>query len=259
MKEIDNKMMEAKKTLKNLKREKNMIKTLIAKEKEKKKVDSDIEETFFSRISSLKLTSQKSRTSLDKFGSSITTISPRSPKSKTNTEEQGGGASEESHFSFHKGYSKSLTFPDKFTDLKISTGQKVDSYDHVSPDFKKQNLFEDKRIRDQVRKEMSQQNNLNDSLYEEINQQLVNSSNSKLGKLDLFYLGQENHIKKVKQKETSREGGLSRQNKDNIKHGFNQTESSPAFIPNKQKEENQKEKSSQSHLLGFESKFKTRF
>jgi len=263
MKEIDYKICETKKSLKALKKEKNMIKLLIIKEREKKKADSEIEETFFSRISSLKLTSQKSRTSLDKFGSSITTISPRSPKSKTIIEENCGVTCEESHFSFHKGYSKSLTFPDKLSDLKITTYPRIDSYENVSPDFKRTSLFEDTKMKSQVKKETSRQNNLNDSLYEEINQQMTNYKNPNvINKADLSFFGQESPRKKPKQnQEEQREFELLKYSKDKLKGNSSQANNpNNSFIQsNKQNEKTKNSEINQIQLYSLTEKLKNRF
>lgn len=247
--------MEVKTNLKTLKKEKNIIKNLIVKEKEKRKVDSEIEETFFSRISSIKLASQKSRTSLDKFGSSITTISPRSPKSKTIIEENLGVTNE--HFSFHKGCSKSLTLPDKVAELKINTQQKIDSYDNVSPDFKRVDMFEDRKVK---RKEISQQNNLNDSLFEEINQQTPQSNCSKitLNKNELSNLVRDIPKKKNIQIEASRECDFMKPHKDdkNLNKFISTYQISS---PSKKKEGNQIEKNHSNHLSSISIKLKNRF
>jgi len=156
LKLVDTKITETKAHLKDLEKEKSHLMGLFMKEKEKTKLDPDLERTIFSEISSLRQIASKSGASFDRTPCSMTTISL---VSRTIIEEQGGstpsdartGESRVSHN--HHLYSKSMTFTDKTFDLRVNT-QTLKNIS--SPDYYKNNSFGDAHRKDSIRSRFDQ-------------------------------------------------------------------------------------------------------
>jgi len=142
LKLVDTKISETKAQLKSLEKEKSHLVALFMKEKEKTKLDPDLEQTIFSQISSLRQITSKTGTSLDRVACSVTTISP---KSRTIIEEPGGSTpsgartGESRCWSYnHNLHSKSMTFTENTLDLRVNT-QTLKNI--ASPDFDKNTSF----------------------------------------------------------------------------------------------------------------------
>ena len=143
MKLVDSKITETKAQLKDLEREKETLISLFVKEKEKTKLDPDLEHTIFSQISSLKHLS-KCGPSLDRIPCSLITDSPaRTPKSRTIVEEhETPSGANESRWSVHHAQSKSMTFTEKAFDLRVDTKVCIKNHNSLtSPDFYKNLSF----------------------------------------------------------------------------------------------------------------------